>query len=178
MKKIHLFSVLTGLLLGATSCASSKLDKSTVPNVDLTRYMGKWYEIGRFDVAFEKGLVGTTANYTLNSDGTVEVINAGYKESLTGEATSAEGKARVRKSGKPGELEVAFFLNFYADYNILELDTVGYSYSVVGSSSDKYLWILSRTPKMDTDVLNGLLQKIAARGYNTSKILWVDQPNE
>ena len=102
----------------------------------------------------------------------------GYKETLTGDLGSIEGSARMRKSGKPGELEVAFFLNFYADYNILELDTVNYSYALVGSASDKYLWILSRTPKMDTDVLNGLLQKIAARGYNTSKILWVDQPNE
>ena len=82
----------------------------------------------------------------------------------------------MRKSGKPGELEVAFFLNFYADYNILELDTVNYSYALVGSASDKYLWILSRTPQMDTDVLTKLLEKAANRGYNTSKILWVEQP--
>ena len=82
----------------------------------------------------------------------------------------------MRKSGKPGELEVAFFLNFYADYNILELDTVNYSYALVGSTSDKYLWILSRTPQMDTDVLTKLLEKAANRGYNTSKILWVEQP--
>ena len=176
MKKIHLFSVLASLLLGTTSCATSKLHKSTVPNVDLTSYMGKWYEIGRFDVAFEKGLVGTTANYTLNEDGTVKVVNSGYKETLTGDLGSIEGSARMRKSGKPGELEVAFFLNFYADYNILELDTVNYSYALVGSASDKYLWILSRTPQMDTDVLTKLLEKAANRGYNTSKILWVEQP--
>jgi len=178
MKKIYLFSVLASLVLGISSCASSKIDTNTVPNVDLTRYMGKWYEIGRFDVAFEKGLVGTTANYTLNEDGTVKVVNSGYKETLDGKFDSIEGKAQVRKTGKSGELEVAFFLNFYADYNILELDTINYDYVLVGGSTDKYLWILSRTPNMDTDILEMILSKAATRGYDTSKILWVDQPNE
>ena len=178
MKKIYLFSVLASLVFGTTSCASSKIDTNTVSNVDLTRYMGKWYEIGRFDVAFEKGLVGTTANYTLNEDGTVKVVNGGYKETLDGKFDSIEGKARARKSGKSGELEVAFFLNFYAEYNILELDTINYDYVLVGGSTDKYLWILSRTPNMDTDILEMLLRKAATRGYDTSKILWVDQPNE
>ena len=179
MKKTHLFSSLTTLLLALVSCTSGEnIDKTTVENVDLTRYMGKWYEIGRFDFYHERGLVGTTATYTLNDDGTVKVLNSGYKEQLDGKFTSAEGKARVRKSGKSGELEVAFFLNFYAEYNILELDTVDYSYALVGGKNDNYLWILSRTPKMNDEVLYLLLNKITERGYKTSKILCVEQPNE
>ncbi len=177
MKKNYLFPLLAGLVLALSSCDTGKnLNKTTVENVDLTRYMGKWYEIARFDFSFEKGLVGTTAEYTLKSDGTVAVVNRGFEKTLDGKPTVAEGKARGRKSGKSGELEVAFFLNFYADYNILELDTVDYNYVLVGGSNDKYLWILSRTPQMNAVDKEMLLTKATARGYNINKLLWIPQP--
>ena len=84
------------------------------------------------------------------------------------------GKARVKDSGIPGQLEVAFFLNFYGDYYVLEL-APDYSYVLVGSSSDDFLWILSRTPKMKKEDLDFLLMRAQQRGYDISKLIMVEQ---
>jgi lipocalin len=73
-------------------------------------------------------------------------------------------------------LKVSFFWFFYGDYNILELDTVNYQYVLIGSSTPKYLWILSRTPQMQPEIYEMLLQKAKDRGYDLSKLIKVEQP--
>ena len=86
----------------------------------------------------------------------------------------AIGKARPAKDGQIGKLEVSFFLSFYSDYNILELDK-DYEWVLVGSSTDKYLWILSRTPKIAPETLNYILEKAQERGYDTNKLIFIQQ---
>jgi apolipoprotein D and lipocalin family protein len=151
------------------------IDQTTVKELDLNRYLGKWYEIARFPHSFEKNLVGVTATYTLKPDGKIEVINEGYKNTLNGERSRAIGKAKIPNKLEPGKLKVSFFWIFYADYYVLELDNINYQYAVIGSSSDKYFWILCRTPQMDPAVYNMLLDKARKRGYNLEKLYKVPQ---
>lgn len=158
-----------------SSAGEKTLDKTTVSKLDLKRYMGKWFEIARFDHRFERGLIGNTAEYKLLSNGTVQVINQGYKEGFKGKPEIAEGKAKLPDPSEPGRLKVSFFLWFYGEYNVLELDSVNYSYALIGSSSDKYLWILSRTPQLPEITKKLLLEKAEKRGYDTSKLIWVKQ---
>lgn len=153
---------------------ANKIDNSTVKEIDLNRYMGRWYEIARFDHFFERGLVGCVAEYSFRDDGLIKVVNTGYKKSFDGKFKESVGKARVKDSGIPGQLEVAFFLNFYGDYYVLEL-APDYSYVLVGSSSDDFLWILSRTPKMKKEDLDFLLMRAQQRGYDISKLIMVEQ---
>lgn len=148
-----------------------KVDTRVVKELELTRYIGKWYEIARFDHRFERGLERVTAVYSLGDNGKIEVINSGYKE---GRLHKAKGKAKIPNPNEPGKLKVSFFWFFYSDYFVLELDEQ-YSYVLVGSSSDKYLWILSRTPQMPDDRLKDLLKRAEARGYDTGKFIYVDQ---
>lgn len=170
------FNFLLGGLsfLGLTSCSttSSTLNTSTVPELDIQRYMGHWYEIARFDHPFERGLEGCTADYELMDDGTVQVTNSGYKGSLEGKFKQSVGKARRPDDNVPGQLEVSFFMNFYSQYNVMELSP-DYQYVLVGSKSDKYLWILSRTPQMNDKDLEHLLIKARQRGYETDNLIWV-----
>lgn len=142
----------------------------TVPNVDLARYLGKWYEIGRFPHSFEKNLQAVTATYTMRDDGKISVLNEGDKFQPGGKHKIAKGKARIPDTNIPGYLQVSFFLCFYADYYILELDTVNYQYSLVGSSTPNYLWILSRSPEMSNEVYSMLVEKAKQLGYDISKI--------
>lgn len=153
---------------------ANKIDNSTVKEIDLNRYMGRWYEIARFDHFFERGLVGCIAEYSFRDDGLIKVVNTGYKRSFDGKFKESVGKARVKDSRIPGQLEVAFFLNFYGDYYVLEL-APDYSYVLVGSSSDDFLWILSRTPKMKKEDLDFLLMRAQQRGYDISKLIMVEQ---
>ena len=171
MKTALLSLALCGL---CTTAFSQKVDNSTVSSFDLDRYLGKWYEIARYDHSFERGLVGSTAMYTLRDDGKIKVLNSGHLNTLDGPYKESVGKAKARKNGMPGQLEVSFFGPFYGDYDILEL-APDYSYSVVGSSSPKYLWILSRTPQLAPELRNRIVTSLQKRGYDTDKLIWVEQ---
>lgn len=144
-------------------------DHSTVKEVDIPRYMGVWYEIARYENRFEKDMTNVSATYTLKSNGRIKVENAGFRN---GKHKKATGRAKLPDPKEPGKLKVAFFLWFYADYYILELDQVNYNYVLVGSSSDKYLWILSRTRQLPKDVLDRLLNLAEQRGYDTQKLIY------
>lgn len=177
MMKLNSFCVwilsLAGLI-SATPCQGSRQEtaNATVTQLDIKRFMGKWYEIARFDHRFEKGMTHVTAEYTLQPDGKIRVVNRGLKNGKPKEIT---GKARQPDPIKhPGELEVSFFLWFYSDYDILELGD-NYQYAVIGGDSDKYLWILSRTPQMPQETLTQICSRLAQRGYNLSKLIYIDQ---
>lgn len=171
MKKM--FLLVTFFSFGLTACSNEQFDNSTVSELDLNRYVGKWYEIARYDHIFERGLVGCTANYTLQDNGYIKVVNAGYKKTLDGKYDESIGKARRPNENEQGKLEVAFFANFYADYYVLEL-APDYRYVLVGSKTDKYLWILSRTPQMEQVDIDFLLKRVKERGYNINKLIWVE----
>jgi apolipoprotein D and lipocalin family protein len=150
-------------------------DKSVVKDFDINRYLGTWYEIARYDHSFERGLVGVTANYSLERNGRIKVINRGYRDSLSGKMSEAVGKAKIADQDEPSRLKVSFFLFFYADYNVMELDE-DYQWAVVGSKSDKYLWILAREPRIDDRLYDTILEKIKRRGYDATKLMKVEQP--
>jgi lipocalin len=150
------------------------IDKSTVESFTLDKYLGTWYEIARLPNRFEKDLVGVTATYKMRDDGKVAVINQGFKNTLDGKLKKATGKARIPDPTK-AKLEVSFFWIFYSDYYILELDTVDYQYAMVGSSSDNYLWILSRTPQLDKEIYDRLVHDASKRGYDTDQLFNVPQ---
>lgn len=156
------------------NCQNKKCSQKpqTVENFEIERYLGTWYELARFDHSFERGLVGVTATYTLRDDGMIKVLNQGYKNSLHGELSQANGKAKIPNMNCPSKLKVSFFWFFYADYYVLELDK-DYQWAIVGSNSNNYLWILSRKPIVDDSLFNLLVQKAQNLGYDINKLIKV-----
>lgn len=151
------------------------IDKTVVNELDIQKYLGTWYEIARYNHRFERGLVGVTANYSIREDGKIKVVNSGYKNSFDGKFSRAVGKAKVPDPlNEPAKLKVSFFLFFYGDYYVLELDN-DYQWALIGSSSDDYLWILSRKPQMEEELYDQLLGKLQKRGYDISKLIKVEQ---
>jgi apolipoprotein D and lipocalin family protein len=167
--------------LVATGCATTTTDRlrlpqlETVAHVDLSRYIGTWYEIANFPQIFQRGCTATTASYTLRGDGDIDVLNRCRKESIDGEEKSAIGRAHVVDLSTNAKLTVSFFRPFWGDYWIIDLAD-DYSYAVVGHPSRDYLWILSRTPSMDPGLYEGILRRLAAQGYETSRIVRTLQP--
>lgn len=131
MREFRFLLILSFLFrLSYAKSNSQMIDKTTVKELDLNRYLGNWFEIARFPHSFEKNLVGVTATYSLRDDGKIKVLNQGYKNTLDGE---------------------------------------------IGSSSDKYFWILCRTPQMDSATYEMLLEEARTRGYNLEKLVKVAQ---
>ena len=147
-------------------------DNSPVSQFDLSKYLGTWYEIARFDHSFERGMDNVIAEYLLREDGKIDVVNSGWKN---GKFKVADGKAKQPDPlSDPAHLEVSFFLFFYSDYNVMMIDD-DYQIALVGSKSPKYLWILSRTPYVTDSVMDLVLEEASSRGYDINNLIWVDQ---
>lgn len=162
-------------VLTLAGCATIPEKASAVKDFDLERYLGRWYEIARMDFRFEKDMNNTTADYSLDGDGTVKVVNSGYNY-VKNEFSTAVGKAKFRGGTDVAELKVSFFGPFYASYNVIALDPE-YRYALVAGKNTDYLWILSRTPDMPDDVINSYLETAAQAGYDVSKLVWVEHGN-
>lgn len=169
-KMLAVAGALSALFLNMVSCVGIPEGATAVQNFNADRYLGKWYEIARFDFRFEKDLDNTTAEYSRNPDGTIKVLNKGYNY-VKNEWKSAEGVAKFVGDPTEARLKVSFFGPFYGGYNVIELDE-DYRYALVAGNSLKYLWILSRTKTIPEEVKKKYLDKAKALGYETDKLLW------
>jgi apolipoprotein D and lipocalin family protein len=163
--------ITTSLFLFALliSCNMNSQPLETVANVDLEKYAGKWYEIASFPQRFQKGCNCTTAEYTPTDKGYIIVENRCNKGSVTGKESYIKGKAFVEENTGNAKLKVQFFWPFRGKYWIIDL-APDYSYAVVGHPNRKYLWVLSRTPKMDNNLYQQILLNIEKKGFDVSKI--------
>ncbi|MDE5607541.1 MAG: lipocalin family protein [Muribaculaceae bacterium] len=166
MKKMNTLSVLLRRLTGRGQLTA---DNSVVTDFDLNRFLGDWYETARFDHRFERGMQHTRASYTLRPDGNVSVLNTGVKD---GKEKEAHGIAKITDT--PGLLRVSFWRPFYSDYRVMLID-VHYQYALIGSGSDDYLWILSRTPQLSDETKDLILAEARRRGYDPTRLLWIAQ---
>ncbi|MGB5661484.1 MAG: lipocalin family protein [Thermoanaerobaculia bacterium] len=171
------FAVSTALL-GCSKTTTERLQLpalEAVPEVDLERYLGTWYEIASYPQRFQEGCTGTTATYTLQSDGEIDVLNKCRKGNLDGPEDVAEGRARLVDRETNAKLEVSFFGPFWGDYWIIDLGP-NYDYAVVGHPSRDYLWILSRTPTLDETTYDGILSRLEEKGYPLEPLRKTQQP--
>jgi lipocalin len=157
-----------GIMTGAATVSDNL---KPVTSFDLEKYLGRWYEVARLPAWFEKGMTNVTATYSLKDNGKVKVENAGLKN---GKNKVAIGKAKIAGEPTLGYLKVAFFLSFYADYVIIDLDTANYQWAMVASSYE-YLWILSREPVLDKAILDNLVEKAKKMGFDTTKLYYTPQ---
>lgn len=142
----------------------------TVPYVDLERYLGKWYEIARYPHSFEEGCYAATAFYKMRSDGNIQVTNQCRMGSIDGELNEAVGLATVSDKDTNAKLLVQFFWPFEGDYWIIHLDT-DYQYAIVSEPDRQFLWILSRTPKIDPGTLEVIKEEISRKGFNLDYLI-------
>lgn len=170
MKK--LFAGILSFLLGG--CMGMPASVAPVQDFELDTYLGLWYEIARLDHSFERGLEQVTAEYSLLEGGGVRVKNRGF--STTKKAwKEAEGKAFFVGKSSEGYLKVSFFGPFYGSYVVFELDKDNYQYAFVCGPNTSYLWLLSRTPTVDKDVLTRFVTKAKQLGFATEKLVYVHQ---
>jgi len=161
--------------IGLEIAVQDKRQLRVVPEVDLARYAGQWYEIARFPNRFQKRCAGeVTAQYTLQPNGKISVLNRCRLEN--GGQIQAEGVARVVGKGQPNSiLKVRFapaFLSFipqvWGDYQIIALSP-DYTYALVGDPAREYLWILSRSPQMDDATYNRFVEEARMEGFDVSR---------
>ena len=164
-------SLLVLLLAGLTACSGTRPDHGplpTVAQVELDRYVGKWYEIAKIPNRFQRQCISdTTATYASNTDGTIAVVNR--CRTRGGEFEEAHAIARVADARTNAKLEVSFFSllgwrPIWGDYWVLALGT-DYDYAVVGEPGRRYGWILARTPTLPDATRARINQQLRELGY-------------
>ncbi|MDQ3111654.1 MAG: lipocalin family protein [Bacteroidota bacterium] len=146
--------------------ASILTASTTVDTVDLNKYSGKWYVIGLLPTSYDKNWDYTTETYTLNKKGDYDIYTT-YRKN--GKDKSVRSKGFINENSGNKKWKVQFVWPFRADYEIIELGQ-DYSYTVVGHPQKKFLYIMSRTSKMDDSLYNAIVKRCAENGYETAKM--------
>jgi apolipoprotein D and lipocalin family protein len=167
------------LLLGGCFGGAGPVGNIAVPQpakpIEISRYLGLWYEMARYEAPFQKGCDNVTADYTLRDDGKISVLNSCVKD---GETTTAKGRAKIVEGGEDAaqnaKLKVSFFGPFYGDYWVLDRAAPNadgqYDWSIVGEPSGRYLWMLTRDAQPDDDVRAAIKARVIALGYDWSLV--------
>src|SRR5690606_39618725 len=163
--------LISGGMLVYQACKTIPVNATAVKPFDIERYLGRWYEIARFDYRFERNLNNVTAQYAWGEDGKITVTNRGFN-TKTGEWKQAEGEAKFVGAKDEARLKVSFFGPFYSGYNVIAIDPE-YRYALVAGESLKYLWILSREKTIPESVKAAYLRQAESIGYDTNKLIWV-----
>lgn len=174
------FTLVVITVLPVTTRATAAENLPTVQNVDLQKYSGRWYEISRLPMWFERNCIDNiTATYTLRSDDRIDVVNSCRTESAQ---ISARGIAEIPNAQHPGQLRVRFAPDWMAwlpvvwgDYWIIDLDPE-YRWVMVGAPSRGYLWILARTPALDQEIVDRLKRKAVGLGFDVAPMINVTNP--
>lgn len=171
----NFFAVFMGLFV-FNSCANIPKGAVAVKPFDSGKYLGKWYEIARMDFRFERDMNNTTANYSMNRDGSIKVDNRGFNYK-TKEWKQAIGKAKFVNEPNEAKLKVSFFGPFYSGYNVIALDDQ-YKYALIAGQNLNYLWILSRETKIPESTKQSYLKIAQDLGFNTDDLIWVEHKNQ
>ena len=162
------------LLSGIGFITARRLRKKYLPvvnYVDLSRYMGTWYEIARMPARFEKDCYNSRTEYSFDKNGTIVVANFCNLGSLYGKEEAVRGRAFVADPLTNAKLKIRFQWPFKGDYWILAIDPE-YQYAMVGEPSRKYLWILSRKPDLPAQTLTNLITKAQRFGFEVARLIF------
>jgi apolipoprotein D and lipocalin family protein len=183
--KSHTLLILGAAIAGTTVALAANARAKSIGNervpepvkpVDLTRYLGRWHEIARYDASFERGCEAATAEYALRPDGLISVVNSCREGSPTGRFRSASAKATVVPGSHGAKLKVSFFGSFFrGDYWVLDHGD-DYEWSIVGEPRGRYLWLLHRHAKPATETINMLDERASQLGYDTTRLHMTQQP--
>lgn len=161
-------------LLALASCSTAPPEGITpVSPFDVQRYAGKWFEIARLDHRFEKGLSDVSARYSLQPDGSVEVVNRGF-DTGSGAWKEAVGRALFTGDSQRASLKVSFFGPFYGGYHVVALDP-DYRWALVIGADRSYAWILARDKQLPPAIRTQLIEKARQLGVAVDQLLWVAQ---
>lgn len=161
-----------GLALLSSCSVGLPKGASAVQNFNSQKFLGRWYEIARFDYRFEKNMNNVTATYSKKDNGNIKVDNKGY-DYIKNKWKESIGEAKFVKNENIGELKVSFFKPIWAGYNVIDIDE-DYKYALIAGNNLDYLWILSREKTIPAEYKQRFLSKAKSIGYNTDQLIWVE----
>ena len=149
---------------------------SAVPQLDLQRFAGGWYEVQRLPDKAEKHCVADAMQiYSIgDKPGRFQIVDSCILKD--GEASIRNASGRVDKAGG-GHLKLGFLFPFTSKLLVIAVDP-GYDWAMVGTPNHKALWMLSRNGQLAPEVLAQLTAQAQAAGFKTAKLVKVTQQHQ
>ena len=175
MKMKWIAPLLAGMVVVFNAHANDASSLQTVESIDVMRYMGKWHEIALYPNKFQAQCISdTTATYTLKPNGNIEVKNRckladGNVDEAIGEAKLAGGNNSAKLKVRFARAYLSWLPQVWGNYWVIELEP-NYQFAVVSKPSRKFLWILSRTPRLDDVTMAGIKARLTQRGFDVARL--------
>jgi len=153
------------------------LPHEVVQNINIEKFMGKWYVISLIPNFVEKGCTNSSDTYTLNDDGTIDIKYYAIKD---GKERGIKQKGFVNEI-EPARWDIQFlkpYIPFYrAPYEVIILDP-NYKYMVVGYPDNSFGWVFSRETVLDDNIYEKILDELEINfGYNKEEFQKVTHNN-
>ena len=143
--------------------------------VDIDRYVGRYYELARYENVFQRGCEAVSADYSKMAGGLIRIVNTCRDKAPDGPVRSVDGRAKLVEGSRNAKFKVSFLGPlFLGDYWVLDR-AEDYSWAIVSDHSGKFLWILHRDPTPPTAVRTALVAKAKALGFNTDMLRFTRQ---
>jgi apolipoprotein D and lipocalin family protein len=164
------------LCLGAGSAKARDVvpDLRTAPFVDVSRFMGKWWVISHVPNFIENGKVGTSDTYTAISKTRLKTAFTFRKGSLDASEEQWVGTARIINTTTNADWKVRLVWPLESRYRVLELDP-NYGWAVVSNGNGKLVWVLSRTPRLDSYTYGVIMERLRQRRVSPASLEMVPQ---
>lgn len=163
----------TGVLLAYRNRETMPAGAEPLKNFEPERFMGLWYEIARMPLSYEKDMHYVTAEYSMQENGSMRVVNMGYNEKKK-RWQKAIGKAVFVNETDEASMKIAFLGPFYSGYNVVDMDEE-YKYALVFGRNLDYMWILSRETTIPEEIERRFLEKANDMGYDLYRLIWTEQ---
>ena len=170
---LYMLVLLCSLLLSGCGESESQSHYPAIKNLQLERYLGKWYEIARLENAFEQGLNNVSVDYSID-----EADRIRFKvQSLLAAADEWQLKSGILNFVSDehiGQFTLSLGKTTNTDYTILYVDS-DYQYALVTAGQGNYLWIMSRAPTLEPSISRILINKARGLGFPVNKLVFIDQ---
>lgn len=181
MKTLIRLSVLAALALLVVACASTRKEApmpgTALPEVDLPRFMGRWWVIANIPYFAERGKLASSDNYSLREDGRIDVVYA-YRKSFdeTAERTLNAWARPLPGSGN-AHWRQRFFGIFSVELQVLEIDP-DYRWALIGNPKRSLAWVFAREPRMNDVEYANVVERLRRFGYDPAALRRIPQAPE
>ena len=165
-------AVAVGILfktLEASTGPSPPSPLQTVPHVDLTRYVGVWYEIAHLPNKFQEDCTDSIVRFVLRKNGEIDVLNS-CRDKKEGKLHHADGRGWVIDTSSNARVKVSYLWPLRKEYVFIDQGN-DYEYAVICTVDRKHLWIISRTPTIPDDVFEKIVQHIEIQGFRRESLI-------
>ncbi len=154
-------------------CAKMK-PIETLKFVDINRFMGNWYVIANIPTFLEHGAHNAIESYSLAEDGTVNTTFKFNQGAFDGPLKTYNPRGFIQDKESNAVWGMQFIWPIKAEYRIIYL-TEDYSQTVIGRTKRDYVWIMARTPSINEEDYQRIVDFLKTQGYDTSKLQKVPQ---